>query len=202
MKQGEKRAFGEALAAVMEVYGAKLGEAAAGIWWNALEAYSLEAVKAALSAHVVDPATGHFAPKPADLIGRLQQSDGRPGAEEAWSDVAPSLDNEAITVVWTEEMQVAFGAALGLADDKVAARMTFLEVYRREVQRARAAGKPVKWQMSLGTDAMGREGPLEEAVRLGRLRAEQVQPLLPDRGQGARVLALVQARHAALPKAS
>jgi hypothetical protein len=158
-----------------------------------LQGYELAAVKGALSAHVTDPVAGKFAPKPADIIGRLAAQDGRPGAEEAWATVSQTLNSEGVTIVWTEEMQTAFGTALGLQDDPVAARMAFLEVYRRELADARAHGKPVKWQVSLGTDPNGREGPLTEAVRMGRLPAAHVERLLPDRSSG-QMLKLIQAR--------
>lgn len=113
----------------------------------------------------------------ADILSRLD--DGRPGPEEAWAIVSPALADERVTIVWTEEMALASAPARAIVDDPVAARMTFLECYRRMVQQARDDKQPVLWTPSLGYDARGREGPLLEAVRRGRLGAVHVAGLLP-----------------------
>lgn len=111
---------------------------------------------------------------PADVIQRLD--DGRPGPEEAWS-ILPF--EEATTVVWTEEMQGAWGVALPLLEegDRIAGRMAFLESYRTRVQRARDAGIPVKWTVSLGHDAKGREPVIAQAIERGRLSADHAAQL-------------------------
>lgn len=59
----------------------------------------------------------------AAIIERID--DGRPSAEEAWSMVALSVTDERRTIVWTEEMSVAFAVALPLADNLVQARLAF-----------------------------------------------------------------------------
>ncbi len=110
----------------------------------------------------------------ADVVQRLD--DGRPGPEEAWS-MLPF--DEAQTIVWTEEMAGAWGVALPLIedDDRIAARMAFLETYRTRVQRARDAGAPVKWSVSLGHDPEGRRLALSQAMlqgRIGREHAERI----------------------------
>src|SRR5690348_15672079 len=112
----------------------------------------------------------------ADVISRLD--DGRPGAEEAWGMVPLS---EGATVVWTAEMASAFAAAAPLLErgDKVAARMAFLESYRKLVADARATHVEPKWSMSLGWDERGREKPIREAVQKGRLSYESAVEYLP-----------------------
>src|SRR5262252_4521186 len=65
----------------------------------------------------------------ADILTRLD--DGRPGPEQAWSEVAGAVDNEGATLVWTEEEREAFFVANALAPDLVAARMAFLETYKK-----------------------------------------------------------------------
>lgn len=116
----------------------------------------------------------------ADIIARLD--DGRPNPEEAWAMIPRS---EAATAVWTEEMSVAWGIAEPLLreDDVIPARMAFLEAYRAGVLKARDAGLPVRWSVTLGHDVGGRESVLLDAVEKGRLGAQYVAGLLPYRDQ-------------------
>ena len=115
----------------------------------------------------------------ADILERLPN--GHPGPEEAWAILACALNDESVTVVETEQMAIAFGVALNLADSPIQARMAFIETYRREVGKARGAGRPPIWFPSLGWDASLREGPLLEAQRLGRISGPSVAALLPHR---------------------
>ena len=181
MKTEDRGQFADLLTATMQVYGTPLSVQAIGIWWSSLEGYSIEQVRAAFSAHVKDPATGKFSPKPADLIGKIQAFDGRPGAEEAWAMVANAIGDERASVVLTEEMHKAFFVADALADDRVAARMAFKEAYTRAIADSRATCVPVKWVHILGHDAAGRETALLEALEKGRLTAQHVAGLLPHR---------------------
>ena len=112
----------------------------------------------------------------ADILDRIPGQ--LPGAEEAWAICAPGLNDERCTVVWTQEIAEAFGVALGLRDDPIAARMAFKETYGR--LKAEAQGKAVKWMPSLGSDPSGREGPLLDAVEKGRLALPHVQGFLPN----------------------
>lgn len=114
----------------------------------------------------------------ADVLSRID--DGRPDPEEAWA-MLPK--DEAGSVVWTEEMARAFGAAYPLlrSGEPIPARMAFLERYRSEVRKARDKGVKVKWTPSLGQDVGGRESVLLEAAQLGRLPRDYVQGLLPHR---------------------
>ena len=180
MREIERAEFATMLTGVLDVFGAKATHASISVWWAALARYSLADVRAALSAHVQDMVAGKFAPKPADIIGRMQLQDGRPGPEEAWSQMPR---DEATTVVWTDEMAAAWGVALPLLAerDQVAARMAFVERYRQLVQHARDAGESAKWTVSLGTDVGGREAVLLDAVDRGRLPAQYVAGLLPYR---------------------
>jgi len=102
----------------------------------------------------------------ADIISRLD--DGRPGAEEAWS-MLPK--QECDTVVWTNEMAVAYGVAAPLIElgDLVAARMAFKESYAKQLTQAQTDGVPVKWLTSLGHDPHGRAGPVRAAVVAGKI---------------------------------
>lgn len=128
-----------------------------------------------------------------ELTGRLSLAaiveridDGRPGGNEAWAIVG--TDSEAATIVATEEAWEAWGEvarckpgedASLLARDKVAARMSFLEIYARLVRDARSAARPVHWRPSLGQDPSQREQALRSAVEQGRLAPAEVAGLLP-----------------------
>lgn len=121
-----------------------------------------------------------FFPKIAELrelAGASGLLDGRPGVEQAWA-LCPKTEDE--STVWTDEMALAFGSArpLLLNGDSIGARMTFKEVYTAEVERARASGRPVKWNASLGWDATDRVRALTEAVLDKRIASEYALNLL------------------------
>ena len=117
----------------------------------------------------------------ADILDRLPG--GHPGPEEAWAMIAKAMGNEALSLVWTDEMREAYGVACGVSDDPVQARMAFKETYQRAVSEARAQRQSPRWSASLGHDPQGREGAVLEAVQKGRLtatHAKQLVPSLPD----------------------
>lgn len=125
-----------------------------------------------------------------DILDRLPN--GHPGPEEAWAVVSRTMDNEAVSIVWTEEMAQAAGTARSLAHDPVAARLAFKETYTALVQQARLRQQAPKWSASLGYDQHGREQALQEAVDKGRLGLEYARKLLPDMNGSADVKALAQ----------
>ncbi len=183
MHDADRSAFAELLNATAAYYDRKLTPDTIAIYWRGLADLSLEAVRAAVNAHVQDAAAGQFMPKIADIRRQIEvhRDDGHPGAEEAWS-IALQARHESSSVVWTEQISAAFfQAALPLLDegDKIAARRAFLERYERELADARKAGIVAKWVASLGSDPEQREQAIEQAVRLGRLTGEHAQRLLP-----------------------
>lgn len=115
--------------------------------------------------------------KYSDILDRLPN--GHPGPEEAWACVSRALQNEAVTVVWTEQMREAYGVACALANDQVAARLAFKEVYQRLVSAARARGERPIWSVSRGTDRADQELQITAAVKVGRITNEYAQRLLP-----------------------
>ena len=156
---------------------------AKGLFFAAMGAYSLETVRAALSAHCLDKVRGRFTPKPADIIEQIEgaaANDGRPGAEEAWA-IALTGRDESDTVVWTEEIAEAFALCLPVLDvgDDVGARMAFKEAYGRIVSGARSGRHPVKWSASLGWDIAKREAVIKKASTSGLLSAPVAAALLP-----------------------
>ncbi len=112
-----------------------------------------------------------------DILDRLPG--GHPGPEEAWAIVSRGMNNEALTLVWTDEIREAYGVALGVGDDPVGARMAFKEYYVHAVNRARNEGKSPNWSVSQGSDKADRERAILEGVKLGRLSAPYAQRLLP-----------------------
>ena len=129
----------------------------------------------------------------ADILDRIPG--GHPGVEEAWSIVAKTLNDESASIVWTDEIRTAYGAANDLRDDPIAARMAFREVYSRLVAESRDQKKPLNWTASLGTDVYGRESALQLAVEKKRLSAQYVAGLLPHLDAPApQVLALIEVK--------
>lgn len=165
----------QALGVVCELTATKLSEGAVRVFAKDLERYPEQQVLVALE-RCRRELRGHLTL--AEVIGRLD--DGRPGPEEAWSMISHALADERLTVVWTKEMALASGPARAIIDDPVAARMTFLESYRRLVQLARDKGEPVNWSPCLGWDVAGRDGPILEAVRAGRLSQTHAAGLLQE----------------------
>ena len=165
----------EALAATAESIGAPpLSGVAKEFMCRDLEQYPETSVLMALSRVRREVKTQKLTL--ADIIERID--DGRPGAEAAWS--AVSGVTEATTLVLTEEMREALTAASPLMpDDLVAARMAFVETYRRLILTARAEGRAVKWRVSLGHDPAGRLPALREAVEKRRITPADARALLP-----------------------
>lgn len=131
-----------------------------------------------------------------DVLDRLPGS--HPGAEEAWAIVSAAigprgLEREDVSIVWTDEMREAFGVALPLGEDKVAARMAFKEAYTARVSVARANRQRPQWAVSLGYDPQGREVAVQQALSKKQISQVQAARLLPPGGVVApEVLALVE----------
>lgn len=113
----------------------------------------------------------------ADILDRLPGQ--HPQAEEAWALVARGLNNEQVSLVWTEAMREAFAVASALARDPIAARMAFKESYQELVGRARAGGQAPMWSVCLGYDPHGRVVAIEDAVRRNQISQQQADRLLP-----------------------
>lgn len=120
--------------------------------------------------------TSRFFPSIAEILDYAGPKNlGHPGPEEAWALVAGVTEED--TVVWTQQMAQAWGVARGCLPDRVAARMAFVECYRRQL--AEANGQPPQWRASLGWDASRRAEPILRAVQAGRLPERSAQLMLP-----------------------
>ena len=161
----------EAVAVTAELTGAKLSARAKEAIVTHLSQYPEAAVLSALARCELEL---RYPLTLAAVIERL--ADGHPSPETAWAMVAKLTEDDSI--VWTEEMAAAYGLVQHL-DDRVAARMAFLEQYRDTLAIARAAHRPPRWVASLGWDPTKREGVLRAALVEGKLLPAVVQAALP-----------------------
>lgn len=167
----------EQLYATAEVLGSEIKPAAASLMIRDMRDYQRAEIEQAL-ARCRSEITGRLTL--AAILERMPSANAYLSANEAWGLALTGLDDRQ-TVVWTQEVATAMGAARPVLDqgDKVGARMAFISAYEREVGAAKAEGREVKWQVSLGYDPAGRKAAIEEAVKEGRLPAPKVEHLLP-----------------------
>lgn len=167
-----------AICATAEAMGQEMNPGTAAMMAEDLCAYSVPIVKAALKACRFE-VKGKLAM--ADILQRVQSSDGRPGKDEAWA-IAMTTNDEFETVVLTDEIQLALTAAKPVLDagDKVGARMAFISAYERFVGQAREDAKPVSWHVSVGFDANRRIQAINKAMELKRIPREHGQKYLAD----------------------
>ena|ERR1700746_1569450 len=164
----------QALKVTAEVCGTEFTESAVSLIAQELSKFDKSSVLAALKRCCYE-VKGRLSF--ADIVSRIQ--DERPGVEEAWA-MIPKSEND--SVVWTTEMQEAYGSCrpLLMDGDPVAARMAFKEAYIQITARGRSVGTPVRWEMSLGFDPAGRAVVLNDAVAKGRLPETVLGMLPPD----------------------
>jgi hypothetical protein len=162
MKNTDTQEFFEIWDQCADLYGKTLKQESKILTFKLLAGYSLQSVRQALEAHMSDPETGRFMPRPADVIGKIQaiSSTGYPGAEQAWAQF-PRLETQ--TACICDEMAKAWGIACEL--DRITGRMAFKEAYEREVIASKAKGQQPKWFMTTGTDKQQRLQVTLDAVR-------------------------------------
>jgi len=90
MREADRSAFAEALTAVYALYRVELSPMVMGIWWGALKAYDLAAVRDALGRHAMNPDAGQFCPKPADVV-RMIEGSTVDSALAAWAKVVRAI---------------------------------------------------------------------------------------------------------------
>jgi len=176
MTDADKKDFFSLMAVVAGYYDKTPSVDTATIYWNGLKSLPFATVKDLFNLHLQSSV---YMPKISEILNAAVQMDGRPDAEEAWSMHSVCLNDEGPMIVVTDEMLSAFGVALNLQNDRIAARMAYKEKYQSEVTAARRSGKPVRWSISPGTDKTSYESKLIEAVKLGRLPAEYALKQLP-----------------------
>lgn len=90
MKPLEKNHFAKMLMAICELYGKKMSEALLSLYWSALERFSFDDIRRAITHHVNNPDVGQFMPKPADIV-RYLEGDSETHALQAWAKVESAI---------------------------------------------------------------------------------------------------------------
>lgn len=180
MRNEDLPQFAALLADVLNGYGKQLPEASEiGIWFKQLAPFPAATVKRAFEAYRME--RPDFAPAPNGIVARARLMDGRPDENEAWA-VALTSQDEAETVVWTDEMAGAFNLARPLLEtgDEIGARMAFKDAYKRLVGDARTANRQANWSVSAGWDAGRRQVAVQKATVAGLLAGPQPHLALPN----------------------
>lgn len=86
MIEADRPSFFAMLADVYAFYRRDFSQFAGSVWWAAMRPYDLAAVTDALGRHCVNPDTGQFLPKPADVV-RMLQGGTQDCALVAWAKV-------------------------------------------------------------------------------------------------------------------
>ncbi len=86
MIDSDKAEFFTLLGGVYAFYRQEISDFAGGVWWQAMKPYDYRAVADAFNRHCVNPDSGQFMPKPADIVKMLGGS-SQDAAMVAWSKV-------------------------------------------------------------------------------------------------------------------
>jgi hypothetical protein len=132
-----------------------------------------------------------------------------PTPNQAWAMVGTA--DEARTLVAPQEAMQAWGEVRELLQsDDVAARMAFLDAYRRKVELAKAENRAPQWTVSLGQDPGERYATLTRAVEQGLLDRSHAESMLerpieskalpPARPNGPGELRLLEGGRGQAPK--
>lgn len=203
MTRDDGPAFKQTLAAVYGFYGKDLSASALSIWFAALKSYDLATVADALSRHCVNPDSGQFLPKPADVV-RLIDGGSSDAALVAWSKVDRALRTVGpyATVVFDDPLiHYALGnmggwVHLGQADEKEwpFIRNQFVTLYRGA--RGRQFEYPAKL-LGIAEAGNGHQGqPVGAPILIGD--QERARSIL-QRGSKAPALEARPFRDIALP---
>ncbi|MFC4275550.1 DUF6475 domain-containing protein [Achromobacter aloeverae] len=86
MKPTDQPRFSALISDVFAFYRQDASKFAMNVWWQAMQPFDLAAVAEALNRHCVNPDSGQFMPKPADVVKMLRGS-SQDSALVAWSKV-------------------------------------------------------------------------------------------------------------------
>lgn len=191
MREQDKKPFSEMYTGLCVNYGKDPSKEAMRFFYDALQGYSLDQVRQALTAHVM---TSRYMPTVADVIERIAAATpgmSRPAADEAWMRTPAETDS-----YWaTDEMLGAWAVVAGEMNsprpDRVAARVAFRDAYNRLVAEAQAQGRPVRWQLVRGTRHDNLEHTVREGLRLGYLPRQDADEILRLECESAKPATLV-----------
>lgn len=171
--------FIDELKATASIYSKDISESAIILMVNMLSKYNEQQLLSALHKHL---RTGRFFPTIADIISNMVTN--HPSVEEAWA-LVPK--DEYATAVMNQVIQKAFSACCSLLEeDPIAARMTFKEVYQKELQQAITNNEEPVWYISVGQDKNQRDSVIHEAIQKNRITLEYARNVvydLPDLGK-------------------
>lgn len=175
----DKKAFRDLLVDALSMYGKEPAKTQLTIWWNILNPYPIEAVQMAFTRHLT---TSKFPPTPADILEGLPDLLGHPSPEEAWNRL-PKSEHECGYV--TDQMMGALGACSDSLDrgDYVAARMAFIESYKKQVSLARGQQQKAKFWFSGAS--MGDYEQRLQSQELATIEAAELGWLEPKRAYKA-----------------
>lgn len=84
MTENDKADFAALVTSVHAFYRQDVSQFALGVWWEACKPFDMAAVHDAFNRHCINPDSGQFMPKPADVV-RMLQGSSKDGALVAWS---------------------------------------------------------------------------------------------------------------------
>lgn len=105
MKEQDKLRFAQILTGLAELYGKEFSRVTMGLWFEALKDYDIEAISAAVSAHVKSPDTGQYLPKPADVV-KMIAGTSKESSHIAWTKVDKAVRQVGVnqTVVFDDPL--------------------------------------------------------------------------------------------------
>ena len=169
-----------------------ISAAAKAMFFEDLERYPLDLIRAALSAHRTDPAVGQYTPSPAHIIAQIEKRRvvAWLSPDEAWAQV-PKIEGESGLLNDVSAEALAVATPFLNDGDLVAARMAFKGAYARLVERAKLERRGPKYWLSPGGTFEAQEAVRVEGVRLGLLPAPAPAPAqslleAPTRTTGAK----------------
>lgn len=180
--EGEgRRQLAQTLIKLGKSFATKVDTDMVDTYWRGLRNYPIDALLAAIDAHVADTAAGSFFPRPADILRKLPADPRRThiSSDEAWA-LAIKAHDEGNTIVWTTVIQKAWTicAPIYAAGDIVGARIAFRSAYERLLTDAKARCELPQWVVSLGWDASQRRSAVESAINAGHIARDQAAKLI------------------------
>lgn len=105
MRSADREPFADLIGGVYEFYGKDLTGFSLDVWWEAMQAFDMVTVREALSRHCLNPDTGQFLPRPADVVKMLGGT-SKDAAIVAWAkvDKAVRLIGSHQTVVFDDPL--------------------------------------------------------------------------------------------------